>query len=75
MEFSTWAVTALHELGIIITGAAAVIAATSSLRNGRTLKNGGAIVGAVVRREMSKPSEKKTSKDASEDWYKPPDLD
>jgi len=75
----------LHEVGIIIAAIAAAIAAASSLRNGRILKNGGAIVGAVVRKALHKGTKKKTSKDGSRglgpipiekppDWFQPPEL-
>ena len=54
----------LHELGTIIGGVAAVIAAASSLKNGRTLKNG-------QHDGTRKRVKKKTS---NEDWYQPPSL-
>lgn len=57
----------------------AVIAAASSLRNGRTLRNGAAPTSAEKRRvrtagNKSKADSGHPGKPKSEDWYKPPDL-
>ena len=62
------------QIGITIAAVSAVIAAVSSLANGRRLKNGSAIVGAVVRKALHKGTKKKTSNGGSKDWFEPPDL-
>lgn len=65
----------LHEVGTIIVGSAAVIAAVSSLKNGRTLKNGTHQTKAGAGKRSSKPAKKKTSNgDENSDWYNPPVL-
>jgi hypothetical protein len=68
----------LHEIGTIIAATAAAIAAVSSLRNGRTLKNGGSVSAEVVRKALHKGTKKKIKNDAGGesklDWYKPPGL-
>jgi hypothetical protein len=70
MNADSW-VTFLHDFATIISTAAAVIAASSSLKNGRTLKNHKVIPEEVVRPAIVKPEKNTTSKD---DWYVPPDL-
>lgn len=70
MEPDPW-IKLLHELGTIIAAVAAAIAATSSLRNGRTLKQNGSHPKEAVPPGSAKPATKKTS---SGDWYVPPDL-
>jgi hypothetical protein len=62
----------LHELGIIIAALGGVIGAVSSLKNGRTLN--GHIKPKVDRLAESKARKKKTSKDGSVDWHRPPDF-
>jgi hypothetical protein len=63
-------------LVIVITTLPAVIAAASSLRNGRTLRNGSP---DIARKNGSvKTAGKKTKRNVGHsekpDWFKPPDL-
>jgi hypothetical protein len=62
----------LHEIGMIIAALAGVIAAASSLKNGRTLN--GHIKPKVDQLATGKPRKKKTSSDGSADWHKSVDL-
>ena len=63
----------LHELGTIIAAVAAAIAATSSLKNGRTLKNGRS---DDAPNPPTKPKQKSVSEERENrgDWYQPPNL-
>ena len=72
----------LHQGAIIIGACGAVIAAVSSLKNGRTLNGGLRPKVEDVHAAIVKPPKRKTPKDGwerglagqSEDWYKPPDV-
>lgn len=75
MEPATWTVSILHEIGIIIAASAGVIAAISSLKNGRTLNGQVKKKVADVHAVIVKPLKKKTPSDESKDWYTPPDFD
>jgi hypothetical protein len=80
MDANSW-VPLAHEIGIIIAAASGVIAAVSSLRNGRTLNGGHQGPKAAVLREQLRRRKKKTSNGEDPDmgakkpdWYKPPQL-
>jgi hypothetical protein len=70
MSGETW-VPLLHELGTIIAAVAAAIAAASSLRNGKRLKNGHEQNGRSAPTKPKSRSNDPVGKLA--DWYKKPD--
>lgn len=67
-----------HEIAEVIAAIAALIAAYSSLKNGRTLKrnsNGqGPSPSADVQKAKLRPPKKPASNVDDDDWFRPPDL-
>ena len=75
MEPTTWTINLIHEIAMTIGAVAAVIAALSSLKNGRTLNGDVKTKVADVHAVIAKPLKRKTQSEESEDWFRPPDFD
>ena len=74
MEPTAWTINLIHEIAMTIGALAAVIAALSSLKNGRTLNGDVKTKVEAVHEAIAKPKARKTPSEESEDWFRPPEF-